>query len=85
MEIGEKRAFAKSTVPRSFRQPRLRKCVLCRERPRRPGRVTIDGLEVDIGGELYAALKRHRSKEERLTVWFDALCINQTDAAERTE
>jgi hypothetical protein len=60
--------------------------VYCASRgSRRPGKVTIDGHEVDIGGELYAALISLHSNEERLTIWVDALCINQTDVAERTE
>jgi Heterokaryon incompatibility protein (HET) len=53
--------------------------------PRKPGRITIDEVEVDVGGELYAALKRLRSGEEPLALWVDALCIDQADSAERAE
>jgi hypothetical protein len=55
--------------------------------PRPKGTITIDGVEVEVGGELYAALRRLRSHWEgqEIAVWIDALCINQDDIQERNE
>jgi hypothetical protein len=48
--------------------------------------VYCDSVEVTIGGELFRALKRVRTDiTEPLKIWVDALCINQSDVAERNE
>ena len=45
--------------------------------------IICDGVEVLVGGELYAALKRLRDKDNPRVMWVDALCINQGDPEER--
>jgi hypothetical protein len=44
-----------------------------------------DGVEMSVAGELYSALKRLRKTDVELRIWVDALCINQSDVAERNE
>jgi hypothetical protein len=53
--------------------------------PRPPGQITCDDVELTIGGELYAALSRLRKTDQSLRIWVDALCINQSDIAERNK
>ncbi|KAK1447352.1 hypothetical protein CMEL01_09191 [Colletotrichum melonis] len=50
-------------------------------------RIECDGVGIVVGGELFRALRRMRSKEggEPLRIWVDALCINQQDLKERNE
>ncbi|KAK5662712.1 hypothetical protein OQA88_8628 [Cercophora sp. LCS_1] len=54
-----------------------------------PGTIAIDGVTININGELVRALMMLRSRlcqgEEPLRLWVDALCINQSDIAERNE
>ena len=47
--------------------------------------ILCDGIEVFIGGELHAALKRLRYEDQPRVLWVDALCINQNDFEERKE
>ncbi|KAF4778821.1 hypothetical protein HER10_EVM0010933 [Colletotrichum scovillei] len=49
--------------------------------------IECDGVEIVVGGELFRALRRMRSKDggEPLRIWVDALCINQQDLKERNE
>jgi hypothetical protein len=53
--------------------------------PRLPEQIQCDGVEVTIGGELHAALKHMRDRDKSRKLWVDALCINQSDTAERNE
>lgn len=45
----------------------------------------LDGVEVAVGGELAAALRRLRDANEERRIWIDAVCINQNDIAEKNE
>ena len=58
------------------------------------GKIRVDGVDVEIGGELHSALKglrrfwtSTRSQKDRngYTIWIDALCINQNDIEERNK
>lgn len=49
------------------------------------GVLLLDGTPVNIGGELFRALRRLRDLEKPLRIWIDALCINQSDILERNE
>jgi hypothetical protein len=58
--------------------------------PRSEATIVIDDTEVNVGGELYSALRRLRAlwavskhKSRTTPVWVDALCINQGDIKER--
>lgn len=58
--------------------------------PRPKGNIIIDGVEVEVGGELFSALHRlHRLWSDPMAevqyVWIDALCINQEDVEERNK
>ncbi|KAI0136500.1 heterokaryon incompatibility protein-domain-containing protein [Xylariales sp. AK1849] len=53
--------------------------------PLLPNTILCDGVEVSVGGELHAALRRLREPDEALKIWVDALCINQNDVAEKNE
>lgn len=44
----------------------------------------INDKEITIGEILYNALCHIRSKTKKLTVWADAICINQSDVEERS-
>lgn len=47
--------------------------------------LVLDGVEVNIGGELAAVLRRLRSTNEEIRIWVDAVCINQNDIGEKNE
>lgn len=44
----------------------------------------VDGINMSITSSLFGALKALRRKSGVVTVWVDALCINQDDGGERT-
>ena len=44
----------------------------------------VNQKDVAITGSLHEVLRHLRSKSKALTVWADALCINQTDVDEKT-
>jgi Heterokaryon incompatibility protein (HET) len=46
--------------------------------------IILDGYSFDITCNLYNALSRLRSFSMSKTIWIDAICINQADAAERS-
>lgn len=48
-----------------------------------PKVILCDNHHVEIGGELFVALKHLRREEGARVLWVDALCINQLDLAER--
>ncbi|KAF2839141.1 hypothetical protein M501DRAFT_1003701 [Patellaria atrata CBS 101060] len=50
-----------------------------------PERISCDGSDIMIGGELHFALKNLRRATKSRTLWADALCINQSDPLERGE
>jgi hypothetical protein len=43
-----------------------------------------DGIDVEVGANLWDALRRLRKHGRSRTVWADALCIDQSNAAERS-
>ncbi|KAK1473503.1 heterokaryon incompatibility protein [Colletotrichum abscissum] len=45
--------------------------------------ITVDGEDFKIAVSLFSVLRRIRSEQEYLTVWADALCINQDDHEEK--
>ncbi|KAH7388923.1 heterokaryon incompatibility protein-domain-containing protein [Cadophora sp. MPI-SDFR-AT-0126] len=47
------------------------------------GHITCDGQRIEVGAELFDALRRIRLPDRRRLVWIDALCINQEDLSER--
>jgi hypothetical protein len=48
-----------------------------------PKTIALDGMQVQIRENLWQALYHLRSEEHELTLWIDALCINQNDLQER--
>lgn len=46
--------------------------------------IFVDGIEVQVTTNLEAALWHIRSAESVLTMWVDALCINQADNSEKS-
>ncbi|PVH72336.1 hypothetical protein DL98DRAFT_660133 [Cadophora sp. DSE1049] len=49
----------------------------------RGGHITCDSQRIEVGAELYDALRRIRLPDQQRLVWIDALCINQQDIFER--
>jgi hypothetical protein len=47
--------------------------------------VTVDGFLMDVTASLESALCHIRDKTRTLRVWADAICINQSDVAERNQ
>lgn len=47
--------------------------------------VFLNGVKVSINPNLFSALKQLRHNREERTLWVDALCIDQSDPAERAE
>ncbi|EXF76605.1 heterokaryon incompatibility protein [Colletotrichum fioriniae PJ7] len=45
--------------------------------------ITVDGKEFKITTSLFSVLRRIRSEQKNLTVWANALCINQDDHEEK--
>jgi hypothetical protein len=47
--------------------------------------ITVDGQSFFVTQNLFRGLQRIRDPATKLTIWVDALCINQTDSDERRE
>ena len=47
--------------------------------------IQVNGTEVPVTGNLYVALQHLRGETIEVVLWVDALCINQTDDAEKNE
>jgi hypothetical protein len=47
--------------------------------------VWVSGDEIEVTGNLLAALKRLRLESSLLTLWIDAICIDQSNILERNE
>ena len=47
-------------------------------------KINCNGLDLLVGKNLYAALRRSRKADDSTILWVDALCINQTDMVERS-
>src|SRR5215472_15072657 len=45
--------------------------------------VVLNGTDFAVTENLHSALQHIRLPEEELTIWIDAICINQIDTAER--
>ncbi len=45
--------------------------------------IFLNNIEVEIRPNLWSALKRLRQADEDVTIWIDALCINQEDHEEK--
>lgn len=50
-----------------------------------PKRVLLDSQEYQVTQNLFEALKELRLRDSHRVLWVDALCINQSDIAERSE
>ncbi|KAF2114278.1 heterokaryon incompatibility protein-domain-containing protein [Lophiotrema nucula] len=82
-------------IKASFRElsthPELQSALWMTGFPRQKETIIIDGAKVEVGGELYTALKRLRplwtdtDYGNGICVWIDALCINQNDIEERSK
>ncbi|KAF2259443.1 hypothetical protein CC78DRAFT_562621 [Lojkania enalia] len=46
--------------------------------------ITCNGCQVPISDNLYTILRRLRRPDYSISLWADALCINQSDSTERT-
>ena len=45
--------------------------------------VSVNGHEVSVTGNLEVALRNLRHEDDAMTIWIDALCINQQDLVEK--
>lgn len=52
--------------------------------PNPASEIVIDGTKRDVSPNLASALQHLRSKNEMVSLWVDAVCINQADVAEKT-
>jgi hypothetical protein len=50
-----------------------------------PPTISIDGSPVNVTKNLEAALRAVRRRDEPMTVWADAICINQQDIPKRND
>jgi hypothetical protein len=46
-------------------------------------KVLVDGCEIDITENLHSALRHIRRQDRDVTLWVDAICINQQDPGEK--
>ncbi|KAL7790528.1 heterokaryon incompatibility protein domain-containing protein [Trichoderma afarasin] len=54
-------------------------------RPRRnPPEILVNDYKIKVTANLETALKHLRDQEERVTLWIDALCIDQSNTEERS-
>jgi hypothetical protein len=53
--------------------------------PNQKGTITLNGSPFSVSKNLFVALEHLRDKKEPLTLWIDAICINQADVDERTQ
>jgi hypothetical protein len=53
--------------------------------PKEPRMMTLEGKHFIVRENLWQALYHIRLPERPVTIWIDALCINQDDASERSE
>ena len=51
--------------------------------PENKHNILCDGKRLSVTANLYSALRRIRPLDYSLTLWIDAICINQLDVAER--
>ncbi|KPA35313.1 het-protein, partial [Fusarium langsethiae] len=49
----------------------------------KPRSISIDGCDLPVGENLYAALSHLRDRSIERTIWIDAICINQRDPKEK--
>jgi hypothetical protein len=49
----------------------------------KPRSISIDGCDLPVGENLYAALSHLRDRSIERTIWIDAICINQRDSEEK--
>jgi len=52
--------------------------------PESPKTIILNGVRVQVRENLWQALYHLRSDDQELTIWIDALCINQNDLQERS-
>ncbi|RYP42059.1 hypothetical protein DL767_000571 [Monosporascus sp. MG133] len=52
--------------------------------PEKPRQIWLGGYSWPVNSSFEAALRNLGFKDEMRTLWVDALCINQNDAADRT-
>ncbi|KAK4450833.1 heterokaryon incompatibility protein-domain-containing protein [Podospora aff. communis PSN243] len=50
-----------------------------------PGPIECNGIEMEVGANLYHALRRMRREHSPRILWVDAICINQDDIQERSQ
>ncbi|KAK0627606.1 heterokaryon incompatibility protein-domain-containing protein [Immersiella caudata] len=50
-----------------------------------PGHIECNGITVEVGANLYHALRRLRLERTSRLLWIDAICINQDDIQERSQ
>jgi hypothetical protein len=50
---------------------------------KKPRSISIDGCDLPVGENLYAALAHLRDRSIERTIWIDAICINQRDSEEK--
>jgi hypothetical protein len=55
-----------------------------RQRDAPIAKINCNGHEIEVGDNLFAALRRIRHSSNSRIIWADALCINQTDQVERS-
>ncbi|EGO56084.1 hypothetical protein NEUTE1DRAFT_110659 [Neurospora tetrasperma FGSC 2508] len=51
----------------------------------KPRSIFVNGRELAVGGNLYAALLHLRDPSIERTIWIDAICINQEDPEEKRQ
>jgi hypothetical protein len=47
--------------------------------------IEVDGYEIQVTANLEQALRHLRDTEDDLTLWVDAVCINQSDTSEKSQ
>lgn len=93
--IGVSKTMVTAKIKDLYEHPRLQNVMFSSGVPRPSGKIIVDGVTVEVGGELLAALRRLRrlwapsedsgERPEGIAVWIDALCINQSDIEERNQ
>ncbi|KAH8704610.1 heterokaryon incompatibility protein-domain-containing protein [Phaeosphaeriaceae sp. PMI808] len=93
--LGVSKTMIRGKIKDLYDHPTLKHVMFSSGIPRPKGCIVVNGVKVEVGGELLSVLRRLRRlwapsgnsdvNSGGIAVWIDALCINQDDIEERNK